>query len=312
VDREKVISAWKLGQQEFEPLNWIIPGVIPMEGIMLMAAPPKAGKSIFILNLIIDCALQRKVLGFADPPKRINTLYLDLENSDRRAQERINKISGGQFPTNLDVAIQWERLGSGGLTALRHHLKEHQLTDIIVVDVLNKMLPSRGTSGQYSYQLDAEDIGRFRIIVEEFGVMIILIHHTRKQDSADWVEKIIGTQGIAGSCDTLMLLERDRASTSATLRVTGRDVSEESYRLIFNQEDYRWLMAGRRDTSNLSAERTNILAVVKGCEEALRPIEVARLLHKSEGSIRRMMANMERDGLLIRESYGHYVDRMEI
>ena len=40
-----------------------------------------------------------------------------------------------------------------------------------------------------------------------------------------------GTQGVAGSCDAVLVLARKRGESAGILHVTGRDVDEETYRL---------------------------------------------------------------------------------
>ena len=74
------------------------------------------------------------------------------------------------------------------------------------------------------------------------GAALLVVHHTRKLDSADFVDSVSGTQGLAGAADYVLVLKRQRHSTDATLAVTGRDVPEAEYAPL--SHDGRWTLDG--------------------------------------------------------------------
>src|SRR6478609_4796720 len=72
-DERAVTAAW-LDGQEFSPLEWMVEGILP-EGMGLLAAPPKAGKSWLVNNVALACAAGGSALG-AIPVKRRPVLLL--------------------------------------------------------------------------------------------------------------------------------------------------------------------------------------------------------------------------------------------
>src|SRR6185312_8121443 len=84
-------GAW-LDNQKFQPLEYIVPGLVP-EGIGLVVAPPKAGKSWFVTDIGLASAAGGKALGRIDVQQR-PVLYLALEDGHRRLQSRFRRVMG--------------------------------------------------------------------------------------------------------------------------------------------------------------------------------------------------------------------------
>ena len=79
---------------------------------------------------------------------------------------------------------------------------------------------------------------------------LLVVHHTRKAEAIDFVDSVSGTQGIAGSFDFVLALDRKRYSNNAMFSVTGRDVIEAEYALTADQ-GILW----RLDGADLAAAR---------------------------------------------------------
>ena len=103
-DERAVTAAW-LDGQEFSPLEWMVEGILP-EGMGLLAAPPKAGKSWLVNNVALACAAGGSALG-AIPVKRRPVLLLALEDGHRRLQSRFRTLMEGQaLPEGLEVVTR--------------------------------------------------------------------------------------------------------------------------------------------------------------------------------------------------------------
>ena len=46
-------------------------------------------------------------------------------------------------------------------------------------------------------------------LADRFGIAILVVHHTRKEKTDDPFDRVSGSQGIAGTVDTLLVLTRD-------------------------------------------------------------------------------------------------------
>jgi hypothetical protein len=98
-------GAW-LDAQNFPPLAYAVPGVVP-EGSVLLVGPPKIGKSWFVLTVALAAATGGRALSIAVP--RRPTLYLALEDGNRRLQDRCRKLLGGDpIPREFEYLIRVE------------------------------------------------------------------------------------------------------------------------------------------------------------------------------------------------------------
>lgn len=103
-DERAVTAAW-LDAQEFPPLEWTVDGILP-EGMGLLVAPPKAGKSWMVANIALACAAGGSALGKI-PVKKRPVLYLALEDGHRRLQSRFRTLMAGQpLPEGLEVVTR--------------------------------------------------------------------------------------------------------------------------------------------------------------------------------------------------------------
>lgn len=118
---ERTIDWLTLSEQEFPPLAWAIDGLIP-EGYGLIVAPPKAGKSWFVLDIAVACATGSRALD-ALPAKKRPVLYLALEDGHRRLQERLNVLKDArhvQPNDSLKLVVDADSLEADALISLFH------------------------------------------------------------------------------------------------------------------------------------------------------------------------------------------------
>ena len=94
--QQRIFSAAELQTMTFQPLKFLLPGLVP-EGASLLVSRPKLGKSWFVLDIAIAIAAGRFTLGQRKPVQG-DVLYLALEDGPRRLQRRISKLLPSFFP----------------------------------------------------------------------------------------------------------------------------------------------------------------------------------------------------------------------
>ena len=197
----------ELASMVIPPARFIVPGLIPI-GLMLLSAPPKIGKTWLVLHLGAAVASGGLFCGV----RRVNSgpvLMLDLEGSDRRAQERLRIVRGDAKPSpHLHIANDWPPMQSGGLERLEHAVKERGCT-LVTIDVW-VLFRSPRPRGADAYQHDYETAKQVHALAHKLGITIILVHHNRKAADPDWMNEVSGSAGIAAACDTIAVLKRDR------------------------------------------------------------------------------------------------------
>ena len=280
-----LFNAADLDQQEFPALEHIVPGVL-VEGMALIVGPPKVGKSWLVGDLALACASGGVALGRIRVDPR-PVLYLSLEDGPRRLQSRLRHLSEGQpLPAALDMLtdVRPDRLHATVETWLRRH---HGEKPLVILDTFGKCRRPRGR-GEDAYAADYEAGSALKRLVDvEPGAGLLVVHHTRKQESDDFVDSVSGTNGLPGAADSILVLRRKRKSPDGELAITGRDVDETE--LALTHKVGRWRLVGdtvtaaaealdnRADVQALGSVQVAILATVRGRRGSeITPAEVAQ------------------------------------
>ena len=236
----QIFSARQLEVADIPPLNYIVDGFLP-EGLALLIAPPKYGKSWMSMQLCMAVTRGEDFLGF--PTKAGTVLYLALEDSARRLQDRQRAFLHSEpAPENFYMAISSETIGSGLEAQLDDFLREKPDTCLIVIDVLAKIRPAAGKATVNAYYSDYADMAPLKMIADKHHVCVLVLHHYRKsQDESDFLNNASGSNGIAGSADTIIGINKpSRETENATLLVTGRDVQMQSVPIMFDAASRNW------------------------------------------------------------------------
>lgn len=288
-----------------EPLNWVLPGVIP-EGLSLLVGAPKAGKSWFNMNLLVSLATGRpdEVFTWGQPHEPTPSLYLALEDPHRRIHDRLIKVvSHTNFDSSNagDIWLDLPPLRDGGKEEIERWLEANPTARCIMVDVLAKVRGQQDTSGGL-YQADYEAVGALKEIADEYGIGVVVTHHDRKKTSEDFVDMVSGTKGVTGAADTILYLTRERGSTSGRLRCESRDVEECTYDMEFIKELGRWQIRDRLEAGSDTAEpKMNLpdqiqqIILARG-ESTLQ--DIARILDMDVRIVRRTAAQAQQEGQL--------------
>ena len=168
-------------------------------------------------------------LPSASPVVAGESLYLALEDPARRLKSRLlTVLEGSKAPDDFYLATAWRSLPEGGGDDLDEFLVGHPDCRLVVVDVFAKV---RGRVGESNvYEADYAAMSRLKVIADKHRVCVVVVHHTRKSASDDFVNTVSGTHGLAGASDAILVLARTRESSEAILHITGRDVEETRHR----------------------------------------------------------------------------------
>ncbi|MBM7787779.1 AAA family ATPase [Tenggerimyces flavus] len=293
-------GAW-LDQQTFPPLRYAVPGVVP-EGFSLLVGPPKAGKSWLVLAFGLAIASGGRALGSIDvgPPRPV--LYLALEDGDRRLQERCRQLlERDPIPERLHYMT---RIMPGKvLQTLEAWLAHHgHDSPLLVLDTLGRTMPP-ALQGETTYSRDYRIGAALKRLVDDHpGASLLVNHHDRKASSDDFVDAVSGTNGLAGSADTIIVLARPRNQRDGQLKITGRDVPEGEYAVSFN--DAAWQLDGRdlaeaaqrareqKVTAGLGDRSADVAAYVMSNPKGVRAAEVALALGIDQATARVYLARL--------------------
>lgn len=300
----ETISAPTLMSLELPPVKWVVPGLLP-EGVTLLAGKPKLGKSWLAFGLAIAVASGGVALG-SRRVERGESLYLALEDNQRRLQKRLGKLlNGDSAPERLHIATAWRAMDDGGAVSLDSWLTAHPEARLVVIDVLQQVRP-RTSHRQSVYEGDYLALQALRSMAAKHSVAVLVIHHLRKAGADDPADEISGSTGLSGAADGFLILRRDRGRGDAYLTVDGRDLEEPAeHALTWNADAATWALAGDADEFRMSRERAAVVAVLEAADDAMTPSELSDALGKTIGSTKKLVWTMSRDGQITSDS-GRY------
>lgn len=264
---------------DFPKPKWLVEGLIPAEGVSIIAGKPKIGKSWFVQQLSY-CHATGKAMLEAFPSTKGLVLHFALEDTPRRFQDRLRMmLNGSQAPPNALFCNACPPLPSA-IKFIEDRLEEYPGISLVVVDTLAKVRsPRKKQESQYDH--DYRDMGAFQSLAIEHGIAVVILHHQRKEEASDVFDTVHGSQGIGGSADmTLVLTKQDRLKPEGTLDLTGRDGETRKIALAFDSTTGCWSYLGDGAEADTTPERRQILAVLR---EAGKPLSIAEIAELCPG-----------------------------
>lgn len=228
----KTVSMSELLDNVYQSKPPLVDGLL-YRGTHLFVGAPKLGKSFLMTQLAYHISTGTPLWNY--PVRKGTVLYLALEDDYRRLQERSYRMFGTAENERLFFSVSAGQLGSGLDEQLTNFLREHPGTSLIIIDTLQKVREVGGDN--YSYANDYQIITRLKALADSYGICLLLVHHTRKQQSDDKFDMISGTNGLLGAADGAFLLTKEkRTGNAACLDVSGRDQPDQRLHLFRNEE----------------------------------------------------------------------------
>lgn len=218
-------------QLEIADIDWVIPGMVPKGGNIVLLGAPKAGKSLFTVQMCLSIVQGRTWHGFPTTPHSI--LYLQMDTPVAVWKHMIDKILAAGVSLDGDLFIphpedfpkpynitdpEFRKTVKGMLDKIN--------PDIVVLDVLREL-----------HNMDENDSTQMKNFSDYLEVLfkgrtLIQIHHTRKlpdnYKGQNPVNASRGSSYLTGKSDAFWLLHNDKVYVTPRFRETftmefGRD-----------------------------------------------------------------------------------------
>jgi hypothetical protein len=288
------------------PLKWRVDHLLP-EGLGLLAAPPKTGKSVLAYQLAVEIALGGSVFDIAVASGPV--LYYALEDGQRRSQSRVASMVGDRRQGLERLHLRWEAPRLGG--ALEDEINAwlgHNPDALVIIDVLAKVRPNGATQSKNlnAYDTDYDALSTLQLVAKmNPGSTILVVTHDRKQGSEDWMTRVTGTRGVTGAADFVIFLNRKRGENGGTFLVAGRDVEDTPVELKFNVTG--WTKADMQFRLENVHETRQLLYAWLMDNGPAQPLEIAKGCGLSHDVVKHRLIDMRKDGMLMRSDAGYNV-----
>jgi hypothetical protein len=287
--------------------RWAIPGILP-QGLAILGAKPKMGKSTLALNISIAISTGGMALGQIKVEKG-SVLYLALEDTQRRLQDRIKKMIGASTsaPKDLHLCTEWPRMDSGGIVCLEEELKEIPDLRLVVIDTFAMVRPAPKGGSANVYALDYKETSDIKKLADQNKTTILLVHHFRKSKSEDVFEMISGSSGLTGAADTLLAMDNSSGHANAILCVKGRDVEMDEYAMVLDPSTMSWTLVGHAEEIQSTCRKQKVYDALRDSHKALGPAELAEMTNLDYKYIQKTLASLVEDGAVSRIDRGEYL-----
>ncbi len=145
-----VIDGETLMDMRLPPTRFCVETLLP-QGVSILGGAPKIGKSWLVLDLCIHVAKGEPLWNL--PTQKGTTLYLCLEDSLRRVQERLCRLTD-EVPGNSFFATAAGTLADGLREQVGGFVKAHPDTVLVVIDTFQII---RANNAESSYAGDYEE-----------------------------------------------------------------------------------------------------------------------------------------------------------
>jgi hypothetical protein len=287
----------ELMREHFEPLPQLIEGLLPNEGLAVLAGKPKLGKSWLGLQLAVSIASGAPFLG--RKVEQGGVLALFLEDSMRRLRDRL-ELQRADPVLPISYVTRFDKLDQGGLAALERVISANGIK-LLIIDTV-----ASATSGKFDENEAAVAGAIFnplRELAQDRHVLILALMHHGKGSRGDAVLDVRGSSAVPGAADAILGLYQEE--NGHVLRVTGRDLEAQELRVAFDVgRTFAWQLVGdARDLARTEAEAECVAALdaLGGSADAAG---IAHAVGKDRATVQKHVKRMFEEGRLGRRVDG--------
>jgi hypothetical protein len=308
IDEEWGNVTW---DKEIPDMEWIVDGLIPA-GMTILAGRPKSGKSYLALQLAFAVASGSSFLG--KDAKQGKVLYIALEDSERRMQDRMKQVGNQEAAQNILFRYQLPYLNAipGGIEVLKAEVEKHDFR-LIIIDTL----PRAYSGTDWQDQDEATNgLGPLQqwALTNNIGLILLGHHKKARVTSGNQLEgvvvDILGSTALAAVPDTLMGLYPDTGGRRYhKLLAVGRDVGFVDVSLIWDDETAWNVGIDIPKTDDADSVREVLGILREHADERMSVMDILPFTELSRATVHRALKTLIRDptsGIYMADKKGSY------
>lgn len=297
------VTAADLMKVKYPAVDWVLPNLIP-EGVTILSAPPKVGKTFFCEALALSIAEGTEFLGAL--PRKQRVLYLDGEQTGRLIQRRFKTLGWHDGSEGLTMnSMLGKTMGKKEIEWLENQIRGK--FDLVILDTIGRTLVKPKNSGD-AYNLALGHVGPFHDMCNRLGISAIMIHHVTKAktEGGESYDDISGGYGYASVVDNLLTFKRHDAD-SFKVTVTGRIEAETEF-LLRKEDNARWRRLDGAEMqqaleSKMTDQQQSVLKVMRETPW-LCPKVIAAVSGVKIGTVKPMLKSWAQSGKVMTKPNG--------
>lgn len=230
--------------------EWLVKDLLTTDGLSLLVAKPKVGKSTLARQLAVCVASGNQFLG--REVKQGYVVYITFEEPKQRIQEHFTKIDSKSY---LPMSIYADTdKPEDTILWLTDEIKRIKPV-LVIVDTLFRFTKAKQIN---DYTEITEVLNPILAIARKYSTHILCIHHANKGGSDDG-NAVLGSTSIFGTTDTLInLVRKDNVIAISTEQRYGEGMP--STILNLDKDSMTYSLGMTKSQSNLERVREDILS----------------------------------------------------
>nr|WP_270250287.1 AAA family ATPase [Coprococcus catus] len=275
--------------------KYIIDGIVPRDGLTILAGAAKAGKTTLAMQLIHDIITQKTFLNkriIHNEKNSTKCLYITNEDSASVCFSRLMAIFGDDAGIEaVDIAAEVPfRYASGGLLDFIE-MKTEFGYNLFIIDNFRSFGIDSGIERDFTGARLTERMRWMTDMCKELHISIILIHHTKKDSGnrgRNAADEFAGSNVISSVSDSNIILSRTREQNRLVLHCESKIKSDENLVLTRSSSPLRFsaedLNKSERDAERQEYLKSSIHAVFQKIFDSSSTFEcrMSDLLHIAE------------------------------
>jgi predicted ATP-dependent serine protease len=205
--------------QPSEPEKWVVDGMIPAGGLVLVTGKPKTGKTCLTRDLAFCVATGMPFLSRSVVQGTV--LHLSLEEHPDQFRDSYARMN---LPDDCvdKISVYVGQPPSDGVTWLRDLVTRHR-PSVVIVDPLFRLLRLRDEN---SYAELSNETAPLIELSRTSQTAVVYCHHARKAGGDDG-DGVLGSTAIFGFCDTALTICKDgEQRTVRSIQRYGTDLQK--------------------------------------------------------------------------------------
>ena len=148
--------------------------------------------------------------------------------------------------------------------------------------------------------MTVEEYDALRKLAHKLGIAIIVVHHCKKTTdiSSAPLEKVIGSIGITGTAETILVMEQLTGSQDCKLTVTGKDFEQAEKHLAWNGHGFD--ISDDVREAKLGATQKLVLELIREYPRCTQK-HVVDTIGKDQGQVAKAINRLIELGLIVKK-----------
>ena len=288
--------------------GWLVPNLIPKKGLVILAAPPKAGKTLFASHIARQLATGQPLLGHQQ--ERIGVLWAAHEETREERKPYLQGLTP-EDPLHIgfapflrlidDPECEFERDRKGRFNhdaePYLYQVAQDCRASLLVIDCLHASCRHTNFADNHAAR---RILGRLRLWSHNYNVATLVLHHVTKAATRGYhPERFADSAQILAAASAHFFMESVTLPDGVrkiTLHGSGRNPAPPSRIDIVSESPFHFELATTEPhPQKLSLPDRIVELLEEGWE--LTTEEIARKLAAKPQSVRNALASLSSDAI---------------